>query len=55
MGIIKAEMFYLKKFYHCQELIKAIEEYIHFYKIQRRQKNLKGLTPNEYRSQSLKA
>lgn len=54
-GIIKCEMFYLRKFHSREELITAIEKYMNFYNTKRRQKKLKGLTPNEYRSQSLAA
>lgn len=54
-GIIKSEMFYLRKFNSREELIAAIEKYMNFYNLKRRQKKLKGLTPNEYRSQSFVA
>ncbi len=52
-GILKSEMYYLKKFHTYEELKQAIDEYIDFYNIKRLQKNLKGLTPMEYRSQAL--
>ena len=54
-GIIKAEMFYLRKFSCREELRKAIHKYISFYNTKRRQKKLKGLAPITYRSQSLAA
>ncbi len=54
-GIIKAEMFYLRKFSCREELRKAIHKYISFYNTKRRQKKLKGLAPIYYRSQTLAA
>lgn len=52
-GIIKSEMYYLEKFHTFEELKIAIDEYINFYNMRRLQKNLKGLTPIEYRNQTL--
>lgn len=52
-GIIKSEMFYLQKFHTYEELKQAIDEYMDFYNTKRLQKNLKGLTPIEYRNQTL--
>lgn len=54
-GIIKAEMYYLHKFHTYEELKQAIDEYMDFYNMRRLQKNLKGLTPIEYRNQALAA
>ena len=54
-GIIKSEMYYLKKFHTYEELRQAIDEYMDFYNTRRLQKNLKGLTPIEYRNQTLAA
>ena len=54
-GIIKSEMYYLQKFNTYEELKVAIDEYINFYNTKRLQKNLKGLTPIEYRNQTLVA
>lgn len=54
-GIIKSEMYYLQKFHTFDELKLAIDEYIEFYNFRRLQKNLKGLTPIEYRNQTLVA
>ena len=45
-GIIKSEMYYLKL---------AIDNYIEFYNNRRFQKRLKGLSPIEYRTQTLVA
>lgn len=54
-GIVKSEMYYLQKFHTYEELKQAVDEYIEFYNIRRLQKNLKGLTPIEYRNQTLAA
>ena len=48
-GIIKCEMYYLGNFKDYNSLAKAIENYIHFYNYQRRQKNLNKLAPLTYR------
>jgi len=50
---LKYEIYYLQKFYTYEELRQAIDEYIVFYNTERLQKNLKGLTPIEYRNQTL--
>jgi len=50
-GIIKSEMYYLKKFHNFEELKLAIDKYIKFCN----KKRLKGLTPIEYREQTLAA
>ena len=55
LGIIKSEMYYLKKFYNLDELKLAIDKYIEFYNKRRLQKRLKGLAPMEYREQTLVA
>ena len=52
---LNREMYYLKKFHTFEELKQAIDEYIDFYNMRRLQKNLKGLTPIEYRNQTLVA
>lgn len=54
-GIIKSEMYYLQRFHSYEELKHSIDEYIDFYNTRRLQKNLKGLTPMEYRNQTLAA
>jgi transposase InsO family protein len=54
-GIIKSEMYYLRKFNTFEELNLAIDNYIDFYNNKRLQKKLKGLTPMEYREQTLVA
>ncbi|WP_052117325.1 IS3 family transposase, partial [Clostridium botulinum] len=52
-GIIKSEMYYLRKFHNFDELQLAIDEYIKFYNTKRIQEKLKGLTPIEYRNQTI--
>ncbi|MDF3816882.1 IS3 family transposase [Clostridioides difficile] len=54
-GIIKSEMYYLKKFNNFDELKLAIDDYIEFYNKKRLQRKLKGLSPIEYRTQTLVA
>ncbi len=47
-GILKSEMYYLKKFTSKEELTQAIENYIHFYNTKRFQLKLKCMTPMEF-------
>ncbi len=47
-GILKSEMYYLKKFTDKETLIQAIEDYIHFYNTKRYQLRLHCMTPTEY-------
>lgn len=47
-GILKSEMYYLRKFTDEQALISAIENYIHFYNTRRYQKRLRCMTPLEF-------
>jgi transposase InsO family protein len=47
-GILKSEMYYLKKFSSKEELTKAIENYIEFYNTKRYQLKLNCMTPMEY-------
>ena len=47
-GILKSEMYYLRKFTSREELVSAIENYIHFYNTCRYQKRLNCMTPCEY-------
>jgi putative transposase len=54
-GMLKSEMYYLRKFNTYEELEQAIDEYIDFYNTKRLQKKLKGMTPIEYRSHTLAA
>lgn len=47
-GILKSEMYYLKKFTSQEELTNAIKEYILFYNTRRYQLKLKCMTPMEF-------
>jgi len=49
-GVIKVEMFYLRKFYDYDSLKVAIENFIYFYNNGRYQEKLDGLAPLEYRT-----
>jgi putative transposase len=48
-GMMKSEMYHLKKFNTYEELEAAIMEYIHYYNNNRYQKRLNCMTPLEYR------
>ncbi|EDX0374362.1 IS3 family transposase, partial [Salmonella enterica] len=52
-GTLKSECFYLEKFRNIEELKSAIDEYIDYYNSQRISLKLKGLSPIEYRTQTL--
>jgi len=47
-GSLKCEMYYLNDFKDYDSLAKAIEDYIHFYNHERRQKRLNKLAPMTY-------
>lgn len=47
-GMLKSEMYYLRKFTSLDELTKAIEKYITFYNTRRYQKRLRCMTPMEF-------
>lgn len=49
-GIIKSELFYLKKYSEIKELKKDIEEYIQYYNNDRIKLSLKGMSPIKYRA-----
>lgn len=49
-GILKSEMYYLRKYETYEELTAAIEDYIDYYNTKRYQKRLKCMTPMEYRT-----
>lgn len=54
-GTLKSECFYPGQFGNLDELKRAIHEYIHYYNNERISLKLKGLSPVEYRTQTLKA
>lgn len=49
-GILKCEMYYLTQFETYEELVTAVEQFIHYYNHQRRQHKLNCLPPATYRS-----
>ena len=53
-GILKSEMYYCKKFETVEEFIIELEEYIDYYNNKRIKSKLKGLSPVQYRIQSLR-
>ena len=52
-GIVKTECFYNRSFSSMDELIKAIEEYIHYYNYERYQERFNNLAPMEVREAAL--
>lgn len=54
-GLLKTEMFYDQedKYETIDDLIKAIDDYIHYYNYDRIKEKLKGLSPVQFRLQSL--
>lgn len=52
-GIMKTEFFYQKKFESVQAFKQGLHEYIHYYNHDRIKQKLKGLSPVQYRTQSL--
>jgi transposase InsO family protein len=52
-GIMKTEFFYQKKFECIESFKKELCEYIHYYNHDRIKQKLKGLSPVQYRTQSL--
>jgi len=49
-GILKSELFYLKKYNSVKELESDIKEYIRYYNYDRIKLNLKGMSPIKYRA-----
>lgn len=50
-GIIKSELFYLKKYESIEQLKTEIKEYISYYNNERIKLNLNGMSPMQYRAQ----
>ncbi len=50
---LKSELFYLNKFKNPEDLQDGISAYIHYYNHDRIKLKLKGLSPVQYRTQSL--
>ena len=53
-GTLKSELFYVQKWQSVDQLKKAIHEYINYYNHERIKLKLKGLSPVQYRIQSLR-
>ena len=53
-GVLKSELFYLKKYNSILELSKDIREYIKYYNNERIRINLNGMSPVEYRAHHIK-
>ncbi|WP_432442280.1 IS3 family transposase [Acinetobacter corruptisaponis] len=53
-GILKSECFYGEEFKSIDELEQVVKKYIHYYNHDRIKVKLKGLSPVQYRNQSLK-
>jgi putative transposase len=52
-GLLKTELFYLEKFDSVEQLEKAIVEYIDYYNNRRIKLKLNGLSPVQYRIQTV--
>ncbi|MCJ0222288.1 IS3 family transposase [Clostridioides difficile] len=48
-GILKVEMYYLRKFDTYEQLVKAIDDYIYYYNNFRYQNRLNSMSPFEFR------
>jgi len=53
-GILKSELFYIKKYDSIDQLKKEIKEYINYYNHDRIKLNLKGMSPIQYRAHHFK-
>ena len=49
-GILKSELYYLKKYKSINQLKLEIEEYIDYYNNERIKESLKGMSPTQYRA-----
>jgi putative transposase len=52
-GLLKTELLYLREFESLEEFRHELEKYIYYYNHQRIKGKLKGLSPVQYRIQSL--
>lgn len=52
-GLLKSELLYLREFESLEEFRDELEKYIDYYNNQRIKSKLKGLSPVQYRIQSL--
>ena len=53
-GLLKSELFYLEKFKSIEDFREKLDEYIDYYNNRRIKVKLKGLSPVEYRTKSLR-
>jgi Transposase and inactivated derivatives len=54
-GILKSELFYLRDFSSINEFKEELVKYIEYYNNNRIKSKLKGLSPVQYRTQSIAA
>ena len=52
-GLLKSELIYLREFESLDEFVMELEKYIDYYNNKRIKAKLKGLSPIQYRIQSL--
>ncbi|MEC2887377.1 IS3 family transposase, partial [Bacillus cereus] len=55
LGLRQSELLYLKEFESMEQFKQELETYIHYYNHKRIKTKLKGLSPVQYRVQSLVA
>ena len=53
-GLLKSELFYFEKFESIEDFREKLDEYIDYYNNRRIKLKLKGLSPVEYRTKSLR-
>lgn len=53
-GVLKLELFYFEKFKSIEDFRENVDEYIDYYNNRRIKAKIKGLSPVEYRTKSLK-
>ena len=53
-GLLKSELFYFEKFKSIEDFREKLDEYIDYYNNRRIKAKLKGLSPVEYRTKSLR-
>ena len=53
-GLLKSELFYFEKFESIEDFREKLDEYIDYYNTRRIKVKLKGLSPVEYRTKSLR-
>ena len=54
-GILKGEMFYRHIYESRNDLVNALEGYLHYYNFERLQRRLSIMTPQEYHNHNLAA